>query len=50
MGPRSTIPFVDMVVDECALLQYGAVYDMDFPAMLIYSLPVTYPSNNDMIS
>ncbi len=41
MGPRSTAPFVDMVVDEC-IKQYGAIYDIDFPAMVIYSLPTPF--------
>src|SRR5512147_3186864 len=41
MGPRSTAPFVDMIVNECQR-QYGAVHDMDFPAMLIYSLPTPF--------
>lgn len=41
MGPRSTAPFVDMVVSECAA-QYGAKYDMDFPAMIIYTLPTPF--------
>lgn len=44
MGPRSTAPFVDMVVDECSK-QYGAVYDNDFPAMIIYSLPTPFYPN-----
>lgn len=26
MGPRSTAPFIDLVVNECQL-QYGAKYD-----------------------
>ena len=38
MGPRSTAPFVDMVVTECQK-QYGARNVEDFPHMLIYSLP-----------
>ena len=38
MGPRSTAPFVDMVVSECQR-QYGARYDDEFPPMMIYSLP-----------
>ena len=38
MGPRSTAPFVDMLVDACQR-QYGARYDIDFPPMLIYALP-----------
>src|ERR1700675_1355428 len=41
MGPRSTAPFVDMVIDECQR-QYGARYDIDFPPMLIYSLPTPF--------
>jgi aspartate racemase len=38
MGPRSTAPFVDMVVSECQS-QYGAKLVEDFPHMMIYSLP-----------
>jgi aspartate racemase len=41
MGPRSTAPFIDMVIDECQL-QYGAKDDMDFPKMIIYSLPTPF--------
>jgi aspartate racemase len=41
MGPRSTAPFVDMIVDECQR-QYGARDDIDFPPMLIYSLPTPF--------
>jgi aspartate racemase len=41
MGPRSTAPFVEMVVDECQR-QYGARHDIDFPPMLIYSLPTPF--------
>lgn len=41
MGPRSTAPFVDAVIDE-AQKQYGAKYDIDFPHMLIYSLPTPF--------
>ena len=41
MGPRSTAPFVDMVVDACQR-QYGARYDIDFPPMLIYALPTPF--------
>src|SRR5262245_52096861 len=41
MGPRSTAPFVDMVVSECQR-QYGARDDMDFPPMMIYSLPAPF--------
>jgi aspartate racemase len=41
MGPRSTAPFVDMVVTECQK-QYGARHVEDFPHMLIYSLPAPF--------
>jgi aspartate racemase len=41
MGPRSTAPFVDMLVDACQR-QYGARYDIDFPPMLIYALPTPF--------
>ena len=41
MGPRSTAPFVDLLVSECQR-QYGARYDDEFPPMLIYSLPTPF--------
>lgn len=41
MGPRSTGPFVDLVVTECQK-QYGARHVEDFPHMLIYSLPAPF--------
>jgi len=41
MGPRSTAPFLELVVDECQK-QYGAKNDMDFPKMMIYSLPTPF--------
>jgi len=41
MGPRSTAPFVDRVVSTCRAL-YGARDDMDFPPMMIYSLPTPF--------
>jgi aspartate racemase len=41
MGPRSTAPFVDLVIDECQS-QYGAKYDEEFPEMMIYSLPTPF--------
>jgi aspartate racemase len=41
MGPRSTAPFVDLVVDECQR-QYGAHDDEEFPPMMIYSLPAPF--------
>ena len=45
MGPRSTAPFVDLVIDECQS-QYGAKYDEEFPAMMIYSLPTPFYINS----
>jgi aspartate racemase len=41
MGPRSTAPFVDLVVGECQR-QYGAIYDDEFPPMMIYALPTPF--------
>src|SRR6476661_7923724 len=41
MGPRATAPFIDLVVTECQR-QYGARNDIDFPPMLIYSLPTPF--------
>lgn len=41
MGPRSTAPFIEQVVSECQH-QYGAKYDIDFPPMMIYSLPTPF--------
>jgi len=41
MGPRSTAPFVDLVVTECQR-QYGATDDADFPPMLIASWPTPF--------
>ncbi|CAN5393750.1 amino acid racemase [soil metagenome] len=41
MGPRSTAPFVDLVITECQR-QYGALHDMDFPPLMIYSLPAPF--------
>lgn len=41
MGPRSTGPFIDMLVAECQVV-YGAKYDMDFPKMHIISLPTPF--------
>ncbi len=41
MGPRSTAPFIDLVVTECQR-QYGATNDVDFPPMMIYSLPTPF--------
>lgn len=41
MGPKSTGPFVDTVVEQCQKI-YGAKYDMDFPHMMIYSCPTPF--------
>lgn len=41
MGPRSTAPFIDMLVTDCQVI-YGAKYDMDFPKMHIISLPTPF--------
>jgi aspartate racemase len=41
MGPRSTAPFVDLVVDECQR-QYGARNDDEFPPMMVYALPTPF--------
>lgn len=41
MGPRSTAPFLEKVIDECQK-QYGAQNDIDFPHIIIYSLPTPF--------
>lgn len=41
MGPRSTAPFIDLLIDECQQ-QYGATHDIDFPEMHIISLPTPF--------
>lgn len=41
MGPRSTGPFIDLVVTECQV-QYDACHDIDFPKMLICSQPAPF--------
>lgn len=41
MGPRSTAPFIDLVIDQCQEM-YGARDDEDFPPMMIYSLPTPF--------
>src|SRR3989338_9569091 len=41
MGPRSTAPFLERVIDECQR-QYGAQNDIDYPHILIYSLPTPF--------
>ena len=44
MGPRSTAPFIDAVVDHCQKL-YGATLDEEFPKMFILSLPTPFYIN-----
>lgn len=41
MGPRSTAPFIDLIVTECQR-QYGARDDIDFPKMMICSQPAPF--------
>lgn len=52
MGPKSTAPFVNLVIDECQR-QYGAKYDDEFPPMMIYSLPTPFyidrPINHELM-
>ncbi|WP_241573971.1 aspartate/glutamate racemase family protein [Rosenbergiella nectarea] len=41
MGPRSTAPFLEKIIDECQR-QYGATNDIDFPESHIISLPTPF--------
>lgn len=41
MGPRSTGPFLDLVVTACQEM-YGARHDIDFPKMLVCSQPAPF--------
>lgn len=41
MGPKSTAPFVDKVVQLCQR-KYAAKNDIDFPPMMIYSCPTPF--------
>ena len=41
MGPRSTAPFLEKVIEQCQK-QYGAQHDIDYPHILIYSLPTPF--------
>lgn len=41
MGPRSTTPFLELVLDQCQT-QYGAKYDIDYPHIMMYSLPTPF--------
>lgn len=52
MGPRSTAPFIDLIIDQCQS-QYRAKYDAEFPRMMIYSLPTPFfidrPINHELM-
>ena len=41
MGPRTTGPFLDAVLERCRGT-YGAVWDEDFPDIALYSLPAPW--------
>lgn len=41
MGPRSTAPFIEQLIDACQEL-YGAKHDIEFPHMHIISLPTPF--------
>ncbi len=41
MGPRSTTPFMELLLDQCQI-QYGAKNDIDYPHMIVYSLPTPF--------
>jgi aspartate racemase len=44
MGPHSTAPFIELVLSECQK-QYGAKDDIDFPKMMIHSVPTPFYAN-----
>jgi aspartate racemase len=41
MGPASTAPFLDLLLNECRR-QYGAHHDIDYPKILICSQPAPF--------
>lgn len=47
MGPKSTTPFLDLVIEQCQK-QYGAKNDIDFPHIIIYSLPTPFYVNEKL--
>lgn len=47
MGPKSTAPFIDLVIEQCQK-QYGAKNDIDFPHIIIYSLPTPFFVNKKL--
>jgi aspartate racemase len=52
MGPKSTGPFIDQVVSHFQFMT-GAKHDIDFPPMMIYSLPTPFyvdrPIDHDLM-
>jgi len=44
MGPRSTSPFIESIIESCSEL-YGAKDDIDFPPISIFSLPTPFYPN-----
>lgn len=52
MGPKSTGPFIDQVVTEYQLMT-GVKNDIDFPPLMIYSLPTPFyldrPLDHDLM-
>ncbi|MDM1044837.1 aspartate/glutamate racemase family protein [Myroides sp. 1354] len=47
MEPRSTTPFLELVLDECQS-QYNAVLDEEFPEIILYSLPTPFYLDRDI--
>ena len=47
MGPYSTGPFLNQILRQCEL-QYGAQHDIDFPKILIYSVPTPFYPDRDV--
>lgn len=47
MGPRSTSPFLELVLNQCQE-QYGATNDIDYPHIMIYSLPTPFFVGDDI--
>jgi len=47
MGPRSTAPFIDLVITECQN-KYGARDDIDFPKIMICSQPAPFYEDREI--
>lgn len=47
MGPSSTGPFIDLVMEECRT-QYGAYDDIDFPKVVIVSQPAPFYHDREL--